>query len=74
MLIHQLSSAMWGKFEDFKDEMENLDLLMTKIKKIYKEKTSMSTRQITEILKRDKWFDAEKCVELGLVDEIVENG
>jgi len=74
MLIHQLSSAMWGKFEDFKDEMENLDLLMTKIKKIYKEKTNMSTRQITEILKRDKWFDAEKCVELGLVDEIVENG
>jgi len=74
MLIHQLSSAMWGKFEDFKDEMENLDLLMTKIKKIYKEKTNMSMRQITEILKRDKWFEAEKCVELGLVDEIVENG
>lgn len=74
MLIHQLSSSMWGKFEDFKDEMENLDMLMTKIKKIYKDKTSMSTRQITEILKRDKWFDAEKCVELGLVDEVVENG
>jgi len=49
-------------------------MLMAKIKKIYKSKTSMSTRQITEILKRDKWFDAEKCVELGLVDEIVENG
>jgi ATP-dependent protease ClpP protease subunit len=65
---------MWGKFEDFKDEMENLDMLMTKIKKIYKDKTSMSTRQITEILKRDKWFDSEKCVELGLVDEVVENG
>ena len=47
---------------------------MTKIKKIYKEKTNMSMRQITEILKRDKWFEAEKCVELGLVDEIVENG
>jgi|TARA_R110000787_G_scaffold141108_1_gene254600 ATP-dependent Clp endopeptidase proteolytic subunit ClpP len=74
MLIHQLTSSMWGKFEDFKDEMENLDMLMTKIKNIYKKSTTMSTRQITEILKRDKWFDAEKCVELGLVDEIVENG
>jgi len=41
MLIHQLSSSMWGKFEDFKDEMENLDMLMTKIKKIYKDKTSI---------------------------------
>jgi ATP-dependent Clp protease protease subunit len=74
MLIHQLSSSIWGKFEEFKDEMDNLDLIMNKIKKIYKEHTKMSTRQITEILKRDKWFDAEKCLELGLVDEIVENG
>ena len=65
---------MWGKFEDFKDEMENLDMLMSKIKKIYKSRTNLSNRQITEILKRDRWFDAEKCVEIGLVDEIVENG
>jgi len=74
MLIHQLSSSIWGKFEEFKDEMDNLDLIMSKIKKVYKEHTTMSARQITEILKRDKWFDAEKCLELGLVDEIVENG
>jgi len=74
MLIHQLSSSMWGNYESMKDEMENLDLLMGKIKKIYKEHTTMNTRQITEILKKDKWFEAEKCLELGLVDEIVENG
>jgi len=74
MLIHQLSSGMWGKFEDFKDEMENLDMIMSMIKKLYKERTNLSTRQITEILKRDKWFNAEKCLEIGLVDEIVENG
>tara|TARA_Y100001973_G_C5160774_1_gene313397 strand:- start:148 stop:807 length:660 start_codon:yes stop_codon:yes gene_type:complete len=73
MLIHQLSSAMWGNYEAMKDEMENLDLIMGKIKKIYKEHTNMSARQITEILKRDKWFEAEKCLELGLVDEIVES-
>ena len=73
MLIHQLSSAMWGNYEAMKDEMENLDLIMSKIKKIYKEHTNMSTRQITEILKKDKWFEADKCLELGLVDEIVES-
>ena len=73
MLIHQLSSSMWGNYEAMKDEMENLDLIMSKIKKIYKEHTNMSARQITEILKRDKWFEAEKCLELGLVDEIVES-
>ena len=74
MLIHQLSSSMWGNYEAMKDEMENLDLIMDRIKKIYKEHTSMSTKQITAVLKKDKWFEAELCLELGLVDEIVENG
>ena len=73
MLIHQLSSSMWGNYESMKDEMENLDLIMGKIKKIYKEHTNMGVRQITNILKKDKWFEAELCLELGLVDEIVEN-
>ena len=74
MLIHQLSSMMWGNYETMKDEMENLDLIMDRVKKIYKEHTSMSTRQIAAVLKKDKWFEASLCLELGLVDEIVENG
>ena len=74
MLIHQLSSSMWGNYESMKDEMENLDLIMSRIKKVYKEHTNMSARQITETLKKDKWFEAELCLELGLVDEIIENG
>ena len=73
MLVHQLSSSMWGNYEAMKDEMENLDLIMSKIKKIYKEHTNMGVRQITNILKKDKWFEAELCLELGLVDEIVES-
>ena len=31
MLIHQLSSGMWGKFEDMKDDMKNNEMLMSKI-------------------------------------------
>ena len=30
MLIHQLSSGMWGSFAQFKDEMQNLELIMRK--------------------------------------------
>lgn len=73
MLIHQLSSSMWGNYEAMKDEMENLDVIMDRIKKIYKEHTNMTTRQIAAVLKKDKWFEAETCLELGLVDEIVQN-
>ena len=71
MLIHQLSSVMWGKYEEFKDEMENLDLLMSRIKEIYKEHCSIPKKELDEILKHDLWLDSAKCVKWGLVDEIV---
>ena len=71
MLIHQLSSMMWGKFEEFKDEMENLELLMARIKEIYKEHCTIPKKELDEILKHDLWLDSAKCVKWGLVDEIV---
>jgi len=71
MLIHQLSSFMWGKYEEFKDEMENLDKLMLMIKKIYGEYTNMPIKKLEGILKHDLWFNAEECKEYGLVDEII---
>ena len=71
MLIHQLSSGMWGKYEEMKDAMENNDLFMTIIKDIYGEYTKIPKRKLNEILKRDLWFDAKTCLEYGLVDEII---
>lgn len=73
MLIHQLSSFMWGKYEEFKDEMRNQDKIMEMIKKIYAEYTKIPEAKIEEILKHDLWFDANQCLEYGLVDEIVDS-
>ena len=71
MLIHQLSSGMWGRYEELKDDMKNCDLLMEKIKKIYSEHTKIPKRKLNQILKRDLWFDAEACLKYGLVDESI---
>ena len=71
MLIHQLSSVMWGKYEEFKDQMENLDLLMVRIKEIYKEHCTIPKKELDEILKHDLWLDSAKCIKWALVDEIV---
>ena len=71
MLIHQLSSFMWGKYEDFKDEIQNLDKIMVMIKQVYKEYTKIPMSKLDEILKHDLWFDADRCKEYGLVDEII---
>lgn len=71
MLIHQLSSFMWGKYEEFKDELKNLDKIMAMIKQVYAEYTKIPEAKLEEILKHDLWFDANECKEYGMVDEII---
>ena len=71
MLIHQLSTSMWGKFEDLKDDMKNNELLMKVIKDIYEEHTKIPKKELSKILKHDLWWDAKTCLKYGLVDEII---
>ena len=71
MLIHQLSAGSWGKYEELKDDMQNNDLIMNKIKDIYKEYTKIPSKKLDEVLKRDLWWDAKTCLEYGLIDEII---
>ena len=71
MLIHQLSTSMWGKFEDLKDDMKNNELLMKVIKTIYEEHTKIPKKELSKILKHDLWWDAKTCLKYGLVDEII---
>lgn len=71
MMIHQLSSVMWGKYEEFKDEMKNLDKIMIMIKEVYKEYTTIPMKKLETILKHDLWFDANECKKYGLVDKII---
>ena len=73
MLIHQLSSMSWGKMDELEDEMDNLKELMKRIKHIYKTKTKIDKKDLDEILKHDIWWDAKKCLKVGLVDKINEN-
>ena len=73
MLIHQLSSGFWGKYQEFEDEAKNLDRLMKMIKEIYKEYTQikMSGKNgLNECLKHDLLWDCNECIKQGLVDEI----
>jgi len=71
MLVHQLSGVMWGKFQEMQDDMQNSEMLMEKIKNIYKEHTKIPKKEMDNILKHDLWWEAEKCLQYGLVDEII---
>jgi len=70
MLIHQLSGASWGNYRELKDDMKNNDEFMRMIKEVYKKYTKVLMKDIDEILDHDIWWDANKCLEMGLVDEI----
>ncbi len=71
MLIHQLSSGVYGKYEEIKDEVDNIDRMMETIRKIYKEHTEVPLKKLDDILKRDIWFDAETCMKYSLVDKLI---
>ena len=71
MLIHQLTSNFWGKYSEFQDAKQNLDLMMDTIKNVYKKYTKVPVRKLNEILKHDLMWNAETCLKYGLVDEII---
>ncbi len=70
MLIHQLSSGLYGKYNELEDDMENNKHLMSTIKDIYKQHTTIPMKKLDEILQHDLWFDSKTCLDYGLVDEI----
>ena len=71
MLIHQLSSFVYGKYSEIEDEKENLDKFMVMISDIYKKHTKMPSAKIKEILKHDLWLSSEEAIKWGLADEIL---
>ena len=73
MLIHQLTSSMWGKYLEFQDEMKNLDMMMEKIRAIYGTYSKVPLGKLDGILKHDLWFDLKTCLRYGLVDEVYKN-
>lgn len=72
MLIHQLTSGCWGKMNEIEDNYINLKYIMSRIRKIYGDKTTMSKSELKKLLKRDLWLNSDECIESGLVDGLWE--
>lgn len=73
MLIHELRSATsWNKMSELEDEVNNMKKIMEQIKDIYVEHTNLTRAELNKLLKRDMDWDVTKCLQAGLVDEILE--
>lgn len=61
VLIHQISTTFWGKFEDLKDEVENTTKMMKLCTDIYSKNTSMKKKTIEQILSRELYLNYDEC-------------
>lgn len=73
MLIHELSTGMWGKLSEIELEVENSTNLMKRIKAIYKDNTNLTERDLNLMLSEDRWWGSKDSKRMGLVDEIVKS-
>ena len=75
MLIHQLTTGMYGKYQELDEEIQNSKQDMSRIYDLYNRecKGKMTKKQIIDELKHDKWWNADKCIKKGLCDEILKN-
>jgi ATP-dependent Clp protease, protease subunit len=71
MLIHQLSGFLWGKHEDFRDEMSMQTKAMERLVQFYLKRSKLTEEEIRSRLTRDYWIDADTCVAEGFADEIL---
>jgi ATP-dependent protease ClpP protease subunit len=70
MLIHQLSSNIWGKMNELMDEFQNISDLHDKIIETYAKYSKLTVKKLKKLLKHDLWLNAEFSMKYGLVDEI----
>lgn len=71
MLIHQIRGGIWGKMQEFEEEMKNMKTYSSKLIKIYKEHSKLEESKLDKILKKDIVWNSTKCLKYGIVDEII---
>lgn len=74
MLIHELRGGSWGKYTQIKDAFDNSTVLNDHIKNYYIKNTKLTKEELDEQMKQDVIWTPEKCLEKGLVDEILKSG
>jgi ATP-dependent Clp endopeptidase proteolytic subunit ClpP len=67
VLIHQLSTGFFGKYQEMKDEMKTCKKLMKMLRRVYKTETSIPNKTLRELMQRDVYLDADECLKYGIV-------
>lgn len=71
ILIHQVRSGFWGKYDEMLDEVSNSKLLMNDIVSIYKKETVIPHKKLAELLRQEMNLSTAQCLEYGLVKNLL---
>lgn len=71
MMIHNAWTYAEGDSADFEKTAEMLKSNDRGIAAVYALKSGMSEEEALALMERDSWFDAQKALELKLIDEIM---
>ena len=67
VLIHQISTEMWGNFQELKHELKSTDKFMKMLKKMYLEKTQIPEKMLKKLMKKDIYLSPKDCLKYGIV-------
>jgi ATP-dependent protease ClpP protease subunit len=70
LLIHQISTEFWGKFQELRDEVKTSEQMMKTIKKLYMSKTSIPERKFKTLMRKDIFLPASKCLKYKIVHAV----
>jgi len=52
VLIHQISTELWGNFQELKHELKSTEAFMKNLKKMYLEKTKIPEKKLNKLMKK----------------------
>lgn len=70
-MIHELQSGHRGMYSHLHEYMNYLKTTHDKIVQTYLNKCNKTKEELEELLIKESWFDAEKYLEDGFIDEII---
>ena len=72
MMIHNPATMAFGDHEDMKKAIDMLDEVKESIINAYEIKSGLSRDKLSKLMDNETWMNANKAVELGLADGIIE--
>lgn len=71
MMIHNVSTTVSGDYRNFEHAAEVMKSANEAIANAYMHKTNKSLDELTALMDKETWFNAEKAVQAGFADEVM---